>query len=215
MFNKTDLMGKITALREGRGKNKRINVFIDGRFAFSLEGDVVVAGALKVGQELTDSEVAKLAETDERQRGMNTAVRLLGYRPRSEAELRDRLFRRGFEAATIDAVIGKLKEQGLVNDVDFALFWKENRQSFRPRSRRMTRLELRRKGVDSSVIDRIVAEIDDSDGAYRAAQTKARQMQTTDYDVFRRRLGEHLRRRGFDYEVINPTVAKIWQERDS
>ena len=208
-------MGKITALKGGKGKNKRIDVFIDGRFAFSLEGDVVVVGALKVGRELTDSEVTKLAETDQRQRGTNAAVRLLGYRPRSEAELRDRLLRRGFEAATIDTVLGKLKEQGLVNDADFALFWKENRQSFRPRSRRMTRLELRRKGVDSDVIDRIVGEIDDSDGAYRAAQPKARQMQTTDYEVFRRRLGEYLRRRGFDYEVINHTVAKIWQERDS
>jgi SOS response regulatory protein OraA/RecX len=33
--------------------------------------------------------------------------------------------------------------------------------------------------------------------------------------VFRRRLGEYLRRRGFDYEVINRTVEKMWQERDS
>jgi regulatory protein len=111
--------------------------------------------------------------------------------------------------------MGKLKEQNLVDDTAFAEFWKENRQSFRPRSRRMTRLELRRKGVDSGVIDRIVAEIDDGDSAYRAAQPKARQMKAADYDVFRRRLGEYLRRRGFDYEVIKRTVEKIWQERDS
>ena len=208
-------MGKITALKEGKGRNKRINVFVDGRFAFSLEGDVVVAGALRVGQELTASEAEKLAAKDQDQRGMNAAVRLLGYRPRSEAELRERLLRRGFEKATIDSVMGKLKEQNLVDDTDFARFWKENRQSFRPRSRRMTRLELRRKGVDSGVIDRIVAEIDDGDSAYRAAQPKARQMKAADYDVFRRRLGEYLRRRGFDYEVIKRTVEKMWQERDS
>ena len=208
-------MGKITALKEGKGRNKRISVFVDGRFAFSLEGDVVVAGALRVGQELTASEAEKLAAKDQHQRGMNAAVRLLGYRPRSEAELRERLLRRGFEKATIDSVMGKLKEQNLVDDTAFAEFWKENRQSFRPRSQRMTRLELRRKGVDSGVIDRIVAEIDDGDSAYRAAQPKARQMKAADYDVFRRRLGEYLRRRGFDYEVIKRTVEKMWQERDS
>jgi regulatory protein len=89
-------MGKITALKEGKGRNKRISVFVDGRFAFSLEGDVVVAGALRVGQELTASEAEKLAAKDQHQRGMNAAVRLLGYRPRSEAELRERLLRRGF-----------------------------------------------------------------------------------------------------------------------
>ena len=35
-------MGKITAIRDGRGRSERVNVFIDGEFAFGLEAEVVV-----------------------------------------------------------------------------------------------------------------------------------------------------------------------------
>jgi len=208
-------MAKITVLKEGKGRNKRINVFLDGRFAFSLEADVLVAERLRVGQELVASDIEKLTRADEHQRAMNTASRLLGYRPRSEAEIREKLLRRGFAAETIDAVMVKLKEQKLVDDTAFARFWKENRDSFRPRSRRMTQLELRRKGVDSEVIAEVISGIDDSQNAYRAALPKVRQLKTVDYETFRRRLGEYLRRRGFDYGVANKTVEKMWREKES
>ena len=102
-----------------------------------------------------------------------------------------------------------------MDDTAFAQFWKENRESFSPRSQRMTRLELRRKGVASEVIDRVVGDIDENESAYRAAIPKVRHLKSAEYDVFRRRLGEYLRRRGFNYEVINRTVDKMWQERES
>ena len=127
--------------------------------------------------------------------------------------MRERLQRRGFDGDCIEAVIARLKKQGLVDDVAFAEFWKDNRESFSPRSQHLTRLELRQKGVDSNIIDQVVDGTDDSNSAYRAALSKARRLSLSDYQGFRRRLGEYLRRRGFNYEVINHTVERIWQER--
>jgi regulatory protein len=126
--------------------------------------------------------------------------------------MRERLQRRGFDGDSIEAVIAKLKEQGLVNDMAFAQFWKDNRESFSPRSQWLTRLELRRKGVTTDIIDQVVDEVDDADNAYRAALSKARGLPLSDYQGFRRRLGDYLKRRGFGYEVINHTVERIWQE---
>jgi len=208
-------MARITKLKEGKRRSQRINVFLDGRFAFSLDAEVVAKEALAVGQELSPGEIEVLTSTDQFQRGMNAAAQLLSYRPRSESEVRERLLRRGFDEDCIGSVITKLKEQGLVDDIVFAQFWKENRESFSPRSRRLTRLELRRKGVASEVIDRVVGDIDENESAYRAAIPKVRHLKSAEYDVFRRRLGEYLRRRGFNYEVINRTVDKMWQERES
>ena len=56
-------------------------------------------------------------------------------------------------------------------------------------------------------------EIDDRGSAYRSALDKARRLPKDDYQTFRRRLGEHLRRRGFGYEVIETTLERVWQER--
>ena len=111
--------------------------------------------------------------------------------------------------------MANLREQGLVDDMAFARFWKENRESFSPRSQRLTRLELKRKGVVSDVIDRVIDAVDDGDSAYRAALDRVRRLPLSDYQSFRRRLGEYLKRRGFGYEVINHTVDRVWQEQGS
>ena len=209
------IMRKITAIRAGRGRGKRVNIFLDGRFAFSVEAEVAAKERLQVEQELSTERIEVLAKTDHLQRCLNAAVHYLSYRPRSEPELRERLHRRGFDGDSVEAVIAKLKEQGLVDDIAFAQFWKDNRETFSPRSQWLTKLELRRKGVANDIIDQVVDTIDDEDSAYRAAQRKARSLPQSDYQSFRRRLGEHLKRRGFSYGVINNTVNRLWQDQVS
>ena len=205
-------MSKITTLRVGRGPRKRVNVFLDGRFAFSLETEVVVKEGLQVGQELSTGQIEALVKLGHFHRCFDTAAHYLSYRPRSEFELRERLHQRGFDDDNVAAVLTRLKEQGLVDDMAFAQFWKDNRELFSPRSQWLTKLELRRKGVASSIIDQVVDTIDDEDSAYRAALSKAHSLPLSDYQSFHRRLGDYLKRRGFGYGVMNHTIERLWQE---
>ena len=205
-------MSKITRLTAGKSREKRVNVYLDGRYAFSLLAEVALKEGLKVGQELSDDQIEALTGVNRYQHCLNAAIRYLGYRPRSEAEIRQRLQKHGFDSASTDKALARLKEQGLVDDTAFAQFWKDNRESFSPRSRRLTKLELQRKGLGNDIIEQVVSDVDDSDSAYRAALNKARRLSPSDYQVFRRRLGEHLGRRGFGYDVINETVARVWKE---
>ena len=205
-------MGMITAIRYGRGHSKRVNVILDGKFAFSLEAEAAVKEGLRVGQELSTCQIESLTGSDQVHRCFDAALRYLSYRPRSEFEIRGRLQRRGFDDSSVDAVMARLKERGLVDDTAFAQFWKDNRESFSPRSQRLTRLELKQKGVADDVIERVVDMVDDDDSAYRAALSKARSLSLSDYQSFNRRLGGYLKRRGFGYGVINHTVKRMWQE---
>ena len=205
-------MKKVTAIRAGKSRKKRVNIFLDDKFAFSLEAEVALKEGLKPGRELADNDVKALTDSDIFQRCLNAALRFLSYRPRSEAELRRRLVKHGFDSEPIAAVIARLKEQGMVDDLAFARFWVENRESFSPRGQRMLKLELRQKGVSSDIIEAVVNGSGDDDSAYRAALAKARSLSRTDYQSFRRRLGEYLKRRGFDYSAINNTVARVWQD---
>ena len=173
---------------------------------------MAIKEGLQVGQELSNSHIEALARSDHFHRCLNAALRYLSYRPRSEFELRQRLCQRGFDGDGVEAVLARLKEQGLVDDIAFAQFWKDNRESFSPRSRWLTKLELKQKGVAEEVIDQVTNVIDDHDSAYRAARNKARSLPKSDYQGFRYRLGEYLKRRGFSYEVINHTVERVWQE---
>ena len=204
---------RITAIRAGRSRGKRVNVFLDGKFAFSLEAEVALREGLQIDRELSASQTEALARSDHFHRCLNAAVHYLSYRPRSESEIRERLQRRSFDGDSVEAVIAKLKEQGLVDDMAFAQFWKDNRQSFSPRSQWLTRRELRQKGVAEDIIDQVVEDVDDTDSAYRAALSKAHSLPLSDYQSFRRRLGGYLKRRGFGYEAINQTIRRIWQEQ--
>ena len=205
-------MSKITELKRGKGREKRINVYLDGTFSFSLLAETALKKALKTGQELSESEIEELKRNDRYQRCFNKALRYLGYRPRSEAEIRQRLQRYGYDNECTERAIVRLKEQGLIDDMEFARFWIENRENFRPRSRWLIGVELQRKGLDRRVIEEATGGIDDSESAYRAAVNKANRLANTEYDDFRRRLGEYLRRRGFSYDVINITVEKVLRE---
>jgi regulatory protein len=206
-------MGKITALRTQKGRDRRMKVYLDDRPAFRLEAELVNREGLRVEQELSDEQIQKLVRLDQFQRCLNAANHYLDYRPRSESELRQRLHQRGFDSETNEAVIARLKDQGLIDDRAFAQFWADNRESFSPRSRWLTRRELKRKGVSDDVIDQVVSPIDDADSAYRAALGKARHLAWAEYEEFRDQLGGYLRRRGFSYEVTDRTIQQIWRDQ--
>jgi regulatory protein len=202
-------MARITALQRNKG---RVNLFLDGEFAFSLSVALVSGEGLRNDQILSSEQVESVIKRDRYQRCLDAATRFLSIRPRSDSELRTRLQRGGFDTQTQDSVIITLKDKGLLDDNAFAQYWTENRESFNPRSRRLTSIELQKKGIDREVIEQVVSTIDDETSAYRAVSGRARNVRWLDRDQFRRRLGGYLERRGFGYGVIESTLKKIWKE---
>ena len=147
------------------------------------------------------------------QRANSAALRLLSYRPRSEAELRLRLGRR-FPSQVVESVVESLVERGHVDDAKFASLWRSSRDSLNPKSAAAVKRELIEKGVAKQIADETVADMDDGSAAYRAASRRARQLERADYDTFRRRLWAYLQRRGFSASVARSTVSRLWDERD-
>jgi len=206
-------MKKVTSIESQKAKRGRVNLFLDGAYAFSLSIPVASMAGLHEGQELTSKEVEKLQNDDLLHRSLNSALRYLSPRPRSETEVRNRLRRQGYNADTIRQVIDSLKEQELIDDADFARFWRENRENFRPRSRRYIEFELRQKGVDAETATEVTEGLDDELNAYRAARKKTSALTGLNYQDFAKRLSSFLRQRGFSYEVINRIVNRVWQEQ--
>jgi len=168
---------------------------------------------LKIGQELDAADLERLRKADAQEQAYDYALRFLASRPRSEAEVRRRLRARQAEAETVEAVIARLRRAGLVDDETFANYWVENRMTFRPKSKRVLLAELKNKGVrEAEVLAQAVSGADDAETAYRLAAKRAGRMHGLAYADFCRRLGDFLARRGFDFEVIQPIVRRVWQE---
>ncbi len=203
-------MKKITAIVAQKKHPNRVNIHLDGEFAFGLAR--ITAAWLKVGQELEEKKIEQLQVEDARERALQQALLFLGYRARSESEIRQNLRKHEIPETVIEETLGRLRKDGLANDDQFARAWVENRSTFRPRSRRMMALELRQKGLDDEAMQSALEDVDDEALAYEAAQKRAPKLKSLEWSEFRKKLSDFLARRGFPYSVVASVVPRVWKE---
>lgn len=203
-------MNVITALEMQKHNKERVNVYLDGEYAFSLV--LMEAVKLRKGQTLTDEEIVALRDVDDINRAVDHAVRFLSYRPRSTQEIRRNLAKKGFIETTVEIAIERLMTMSYLDDVAFARFWLDNRTMFKPRGPMALRYELRQKGIENSIIDSVLDELDVDDAAYKAAISKAKRLHHLNRQEFRHKLSGFLQRRGFNYGTVRDVIQKVASE---
>jgi regulatory protein len=203
-------MSTITAIETQKRDPDRVNIQVDGEFAFSLAG--TLASGLRVGQDLGPQSLAGLRAEDARESAYQQALLFLSYRIRSEAEVREYLRKHSIPEDLLERTLVRLRQNGLSDDVKFAREWVENRNTFRPRGRRALAWELHRKGVAAETVDSALSEVDEPALAYAAGRKKARQFGLLSWPDFRNKLTAFLSRRGFPHSVIVPVASRLWNE---
>jgi regulatory protein len=192
--------GTITALRAGKRNQKRVNVYLDGDYAFPLDMSVVLSAGLHRGQELTDEDIQRLGSSDSEEQALGRAYRLLSFRPRSVVEVRRNLQEARIAPEVVERVIDRLLANGSLDDAAFARTWVENREAFSPRSSRLLGYELKRLGVTEDDVREALPE-DDLASALAASRRRVRSLASLGYDEYLRKLVPFLQRRGFGYDT--------------
>lgn len=209
---------KITALKTQLRDVDRVNVFVDGKYSFSLDITQVAELKIKTGNEYTEAE---LAELENESRFGKLYTRSLEYaliRPRSQREMRDYLYRKtrdtrtrmgdirkGVSPELTVRVFDRLFDKGYINDEKFAQFWVENRNVRKGSSLRKLQAELQAKGVDRSIIEQTLegSERSDTEELQKIIAKKASR-----YDD-EQKLMAYLMRQGFRYDDIKEAVRSI------
>lgn len=207
---------KITAITIQARDKDRVNVSVDGKYRFSL--DILQVGDLgiKIGNEYTDEELAKLEE--ESQFGKLYA-RTLEYsltRPHSTREVKDYLYRKTRDTRTKEGkirkgvseqlttrVLKRLIQKGHIDDEKFARFWIENRNLRKGSSMRKLSSELSAKGVDRTIIERLLGESGRSDASELQKIIEKKRSRYDDEQKFM----AYLARQGFSYDDIKDALA--------
>jgi regulatory protein len=130
----------------------------------------------------------------------------LGYRPRSEAEIRSYLLRRGYPPAVSDRVLEKLRSLNYVDDGSFARNWALAKAQSRGYGPRRIEQELTTKGIVPSVIRQVIQEtLDHCDEKTQAKKLLAKRFHSADFRDLKtlRRAAVFLQRRGYSSEVIS------------
>lgn len=208
---------KILAIDHTRAHPSQWVLRLDDGTACVLDEATIVAEQLAVGDELSQADLDRIRSASAERGLLDAAMRFLGTRPRSRAEVRRRLQRprQGKPAPdpeAVERVLDRLATLGLLSDRGFAEFWVENRDQFSPRSARAMRQELALRGVDRETLDATVDSGLDEERALTAARQRLRSLTGLDYPAFASRLNGFLLRRGFGYGVTRDTVRALWQE---
>ena len=222
---------KITDIKQAVRNENRVNVYVNGKYSFSLDISQVVELKVKVGRELSE-----LKQASEFGKMYQRALEWVLVRPRSKRELRDYLLRRLKKRATMadnpykkthdsdlsdgrvskkheisaemslklsEMVTKRLVERGYVDDTKFARYYVENRFAKKGASERRLRQELMQKGVTREIIDEVL------EGSERNERDEIRKMilrKRARYDD--EKLIAYLCRQGFSYELVKEMVEE-------
>ncbi|MFJ1605110.1 recombination regulator RecX [Streptomyces sp. NPDC088253] len=152
---------------------------------------------------------------DPAERARAICLRLLTGTPRTRKQLADALRKREIPDDVADEVLSRFEEVGLINDSAFADAWVESRHHGRGLARRALARELRTKGVDSTLIDEAVGQLDSEQEEATARELVARKLRSTrglDRDKRLRRLAGMLARKGYPEGMALRVVRQALEE---
>jgi len=148
-------MAKITKLVSQK-RSGRVNVYLDDKFAFGVNNNLIIDFGLYAGKELSGSYVIKIKEAENFSLALSSAFRLLSVRQRSEAELKKRLLTK-YTDSTVNEVFKKLSDYQMISDLEFARTWIEERKN--KKGKKALIYELKNKGVKSEIYMPIINAI--------------------------------------------------------
>lgn len=204
------VMPIVTAIKFQKNQ-KRVNIYLDGKFGFGIDLENFVKLGLKVEQELSDKEIEEIVKKSEFQKTLEKLLRFAALRPRSEKEIKSWLYRKRVHESLQKDLFNRLKKLKLVDDKEFARWWTEQRLTFRPKSIRIMNYELRIKGIKDEIIREVLEElkIDEGQSARKILEKVKYKWERLKENDRRRKISDYLARHGFGWTVIEKILKKV------
>jgi len=176
------------------------------------------AGSVSAGRSRDGNRVAP---TDPYTAARDYCLNLLTASPRTRAELREKLVKRGIDEEIVERVLNRLHEVGLVDDAAVAELWVRSRHNYQGLARKALSIELRRKGVADEVVAEAVSAVDSEAEEARARELVRKRLRGTvpadELTAIRRLVGMLARKgysEGLSYRVVKSELRDFGKETD-
>ena len=194
---------KITDIRQAVKNENRVNVFVNGKYSFSLDIAQVVDLHVKKGMVISGEQLEEFKKASEFGKLYQRTLEWSLTRPHSEREVNDYLYKKIYERKLdknyIGLIIEKLKAKRYVDDEAFARWYVENRFVKKGISRKKLSMELMKKGVAREIIDTVLDLRNDEEEIKKIIAKKRAK-----YDDDK--LIAYLCRQGFDFQLTQGLV---------
>lgn len=211
-------MPVITKITQQKRDPERFNIFLDEEYAFSVHESVLVKFGLTKGMTLEDWLVDEMVYSDEIQKAFNRALHYLGFRMRSEHEVKQKLLELDYGEAVILEAIVKLRNLGFLNDETFSKALLETQKNTSGQGPRAIQQKLQEKGIGKELQEQILEEYSKDEQvevARKMAEKEARKRRTESPRQKETRIQNSLLRKGYSYAIIKEALSFIEFEIDA
>ena len=207
-------MPNITKIEQQKKNPNRYSIYIGNEFSIGVHENTLVKFRLAKGMELEEDFIEQVLKEEEQNKANNYALKLLGYRPRSENEIIDKMRNKGYEIEFIDKTINYLKKYGYIDDKEYALTYSRDRMRVKKLGQQRIKAELLQKGVNKEVLEEALYELIDKDDEYERALELAEKKINSSYrnddkNAQYRKLGAFLQRKGYSFDTIKKVLNKV------
>lgn len=201
---------KITKITSQKNEN-RVNIYIDGKFAFGTDLEIVYKYNLKKDMEVDEDYIENVLKAEEQNRANNYALKLLSYRWRTKKEIKDKMNTKGYDEDIISTTMSFLEDQNLIDDKRFAETYTEEKIRLKKFGSYRIKYELSQKGVSEDIINEVLDKYcnDEFDRAMELAQKKIKSYKNDEKNAIYRKLGGYLQRKGYSYECVSRILQKL------
>ncbi len=200
----------ITGIDE-KSKN-RSALSVDGVIKAWISNDLILERGLRIGDEISQSELDELISDNNREKTKNRALNILSYRDHSRNELERKLSNKGCAEDDTQEVLDRLCELGFVNDEAFAHRYYTELTSVRKYSVRRAKAELVKKGIDREIIENTVEEVAVDDLETLLALFSGKFRNKINNIEKRNTLAQSLMRNGFSWSDISSAFLRYDEE---
>ena len=199
----------ITSVEKNKN-NDRFSVYIDNSFAFTISEEDYLRLGFYEKREITKDEIEKVKYDINLRDAKSAAIKYLAFKLRTEKEIRDKLYNKGFEEEIVSSAIDELKSSGYIDDRLYASKYISDRLKLKPRSGKLLQYELECRGVARDDIFYVLngTDLDELSIAESLVNKKFGKFDCSDEKIVKR-IYSFLSNRGFDYGIINEVIGRI------
>lgn len=204
---------KITAITQQVHHPDRYSIFIDDSFAFGLMMQDILYFKLKEGEEIAQEKFDFIQNELIYVKAQDIALHYIGYKMRTETEVRKKLQEKEFTEEIIERVLEFLIAYHYVDDIQYCKSYIKQRLNCNPKGSYALKMELRQKGIQESIICETLEqmELDEFGNAVKLLEKKCSCLDKID-EKEKKRLFAFLQRRGYSYDIIKEAFSYILKQ---
>lgn len=193
----------ITSFEKCKKNKDMLKVFIDGEYSLTISEEDYLLQGLYEKKEITQEELDYIKTNIIKKDVRACAVKYLSLRLLSEKELFEKLQLKGYDEEIINEVLLDLKSIGYINDMIYARKFVYERVKLKPKSKKMLKMELKKRGISDEVSDEVINNLDydETVAIKRLVKKRFGKYNLEDPKVIKK-VYSFLMHRGFDYEKI-------------